>query len=200
MANLPVKDADGTVKYLKGTGAGTDADPFVSTHGSSTEGPQKPLFLRRMDETGDGTGNDDMAVDGSSTPVTFKIAPGAGEIIRLSRTMLYVQDTGAFDATKWGNGITLTNGQKFEIKIGAVTTDLLGFNVKTLGDVASIAFDVTHFAIGTGDEFSGGRLTFTKMGQYVRLDGDNNDELLFTVNDDQTDLTRQHIMAQGYYE
>lgn len=173
---------------------------IVTGKNRTLTGPQKQLFMRRMDETGDGTGNDNMAVNGAITPVLFKIAPAAGQILRLARSMMYVEDVGNFDADKWGNGLVLTNGQAFEIKIGAVITNAFGFNIKSLGDIASVAFDITHYAIGTGNEFSGGRLTFTKMGQYLRLDGDNNDELRFTVNDDQTGLVRQHIMVQGYYE
>jgi len=190
----------GGFSEVKSTGSGTESDPYVPVHGSNQTGAQKQLFMRRMDETGDGTGNADMSVNGSITPVTFKIAPGAGEVIRLARTMMYIQDTGNFDATKWGNNITLTNGQKFEMKVGAAVVDILGYNIKTLGDMAATAYDVVHFAIGTGDEFAAGRLTFTKMGQYLRLDGDNNDELRFTINDDQSGLTSQYIMAQGYYE
>ena len=39
------------------------------------------LFYQRLSVNGDGTGNDDMAVDGSTTPVIFKIAPASGEMM-----------------------------------------------------------------------------------------------------------------------
>ena len=48
----------------------------------------KQLINRILDTNGDGTGSTNQAVDGSVTPVTFKLAPAAGEVILVSRISL----------------------------------------------------------------------------------------------------------------
>ena len=76
------------------------------------------LFYQLMDTVGDGSGSTNMAVDGqTSGPITFKVSPGAGEHIKITRIMLYVLDTGDFDANKWGNNVDLINGFTFKTKI-----------------------------------------------------------------------------------
>ena len=55
---------------------------------------QKDNISRRLDVTGDGSGNASMNVNGSVTPVVFKIAPAATELILISRVIIYVKDTG----------------------------------------------------------------------------------------------------------
>lgn len=165
-------------------------------------GEQHLLFLQRMDTVGNATGSDDMNVDGSVTPVPFYIKPDPGNIIRLARVMLYVQDTGSFDAAAWGNGIVMANGMEVEMQIDGALYSMIngGDTIRTTGDVASVAYDATIVAAGLGDEYMVARWTFTKMGQFMRLDGDKGDFFRVTVNDDLTGINKQHIQAQGYYE
>lgn len=161
----------------------------------------KPILNRHMDETGDGTGNDSMNVDGSvatGAPTVFKIAPAATELILIKRVIIYVRDTGTFDADKWGNAIVLANGMQFSVKQNGTTTDF-GAAMKTSGDLAAAMHDVNHLTMGVGDEIMTGRMTFSKMGQDIRLDGSLGDELQFTVQDLATGLVEQFVTAQGYY-
>lgn len=157
------------------------------------------LFFQRLSSVGDGTGTTNMNVDGSSAAVTFKISPAAGETMKISRIMIYVEDAGTFDAAKWGNGVTLTNGFNFKHKKDDVTTDMLGFGVKTSGDMASVCHDLNHNSFGTGNEFASWRWTFTKAGDTVTLNGDAGDEFQVVVNDLQTGLVAMYVMAQGEY-
>jgi len=76
----------------------------------SKTGPQKELITKRLDTVGDGSGPFNMAVNGSTSPIIFRIKPPAGEVWRIASWNIYVQDSGAFDASKWGNGITIQNG------------------------------------------------------------------------------------------
>ena len=161
------------------------------------------LFFQRLDTTGDGSGTTNMAVNGSSTSVVFKIKPDIGEIVNITRIMVYIEDAGTFDSGKWGNAVVLTNGINFSNKIEDVVSDILGFNIKTHGDMSSVCFDISHETFGSGNEFVCYRWTFTKAGDAIQLQGEADghaDELQVTINDDMTDLVSQYIVAQGYYE
>jgi hypothetical protein len=155
------------------------------------------LLYQRLDTTGDGSGTTNMNVDGSITPITFKIKPSGGQLIKVARIIILVEDTGTFDSDKWGNGITLANGFNFKHKKSGITTDLLGFSIKTTGEMSSICHDLDHRSFGTGNEFVSFRLTFTKAGSTINLY--NDDELQLVVNDDMTDLVKMYVHAQGVY-
>jgi len=164
-------------------------------------GPQQPYLTRHLDTVGNGTGSFNMGVDGSVTPVVFKIAPGAGEVFHISRIIIYVQDSGSFDAVKWGNNITMTNGLSFGYVQNSVTISLVnGTPIKTSGEMAAFSFDIAHHAFGQGDEILVGRWSINKSGYTIRLIGDDGDSLFMTVNDDLTGLSEQNIIVQGFTE
>ena len=160
---------------------------------------QKELFIRRLDTVGDGSGAFNMAVNGSVTPVVFKVAPPAGEIWRIATWNLYVQDAGTFDASKWGNGITMNNGITLEL-VDSGVMPLLQFPVKTSGDVAAIAENINFITIGTGDNIMTAIWSFVSSGQYLVLDGDKGEALQVTVRDNLTGLSSQYIQVSGYKE
>ena len=166
----------------------------------TTVGEQKELIFRTLDENGDGTGNTDMAIDGSTTEVVFRISPPAGEIWRVARWMLYVQDTKGFDVDKWGNGIILTNGIMPRLKQGGITSELLHMAIMTTGDIGALTYDTVLHTFGNTDDILNARWTFTRAGQYVRLIGDYGDELQVVIRDDLTGLSKQYVQVQGYKE
>lgn len=168
---------------------------------SSATGPQKRIISQCLDVTGDGTGNNNANGDYSSTAGTFKIAPSSSEIYRISRMIVYIQDTGSFDAGSYGNNITLTNGIDVEYDYDGSVVDLLGnYNVKTTGDWAARCHDVNLGSYGVGDEYVSVRWTFLKSGQYIRLDGSQSQELRIICNDNLTGLVRHEFLVQGYVE
>ena len=155
------------------------------------------LLYQRLDTVGDGSGTTNMNVDGSVTAVTFKIEPAPGELYKIARVMIFVEDNGTFDSDKWGNGIVLANGFNFKLQRNGVTTDLIGFGIKTTGEMTSICHDIDHRSFGTGNEFVSFRWTFTKAGSTINLY--NGDELQLVVNDDMTDMIKMYVHAQGIY-
>lgn len=202
MSTIKILDGDGNEKYLSATGAGTESDPYVPIQGISDAGPTSLPLYQFADTVGDGTGDNNMAVDGSTTPVTFRCKPASGVIYRVARIIISVRDTGAFDSGGWGNlGSTpLTNGMLAQVIWNGTTNVLTNEPVQSHIDLAALSYDVSHHNWGSGDEFVVFRFTFTKAGQYIRLDGDTNDELQFLVRDDLTDLVQQRISVQGYVE
>ena len=156
------------------------------------------IFSRLLDTDGDGTGTTNMAVNGAVTPVVFKLAPEAGTVMLVARVIFYVEDSGTFDADKWGNGITITTGIEMKAKRTNDTESLCEPLTKT-GELAGLMHDVNHFAFGTGNEIISSRLTFSKFGNPIRLVGNYGDELQIIINDDLTGLVNQRVTAQGQY-
>ena len=157
-------------------------------------GPQKQLFFKRL--SNGATAN--MSVNGSITPVVFSISPPVGEVWRIASWSLYIQDSGTFNAEKWGNGIVLTNGLMPRVDSNGTISDLLDFPIINSGDLSSISDGVNHNAFGVGDEIMTAEWSFVDNGQYLRLT--ENDALQFVVNDDLTSLVKQYSMVKGYIE
>ena len=198
--SLLIKDGNGSDVYLGGSGNGLISDPFVPEQSVQSGGPQSVLITQRLDETGDGSGNDNMAVDGSGTPVEFKIKPAAGQIMMIARLIFYIESFGTMDTGAWGNGLTLVNGQISELEQDGIVIPGM-YPTFTHGDLAAQMHDVEHRAWGAGNEFITGRLTFTKSGAYVRLVGDTNDELRWIIRDNlSVGVAKQMITCQGYWE
>ena len=201
MATLKIKDADGLDKYLLVTGAGTSGDPYVPIQDSNTTGGQKQIISQHLDTVGDGSGTVNAVGDYSVTPGVFKIAPGAGEVFRLTRLIGYIEDAGTFDSGAYGNNITLTNGISIDYDFSGGTVDLLGGEtIKTNTEWASHCFDSRLDTYGAGNESLVFRWTFARSGQLIRLDGDANEELRLTFNDNLTGLVVHHFLVQGYVE
>ena len=189
-----------TYKYLKTQAIllGTIAQPVYTK--DSASGTQKQLIFKRLDTVGDGTGVYDMSVDASASSVTYLVKPPAGEVWRVSAMLLYVQDSKGFDVDKWGNGITLTNGMMPRIKLNGSVFDLLQAPIMNSGDIGSLSEAMTLHTFGSADDILTARWNFSKTGQYVRLIGDDADELQIYLNDNYSGLSLQYIGIEGYKE
>jgi hypothetical protein len=174
----------------------------VDDSNNTFTGPQKAIICRQADTVGDGTGSINMNVDGSVTPVVFRIKPPLTEVYRFAWWMLTIEDSGAFDSSGWGNngGVPLTNGMLFQKSINGVVTPLFNCAIKSHIDLASMVVDFNHHAFGTGNEFVAARWKITDTGQYFRLDGATNDELQIVIRDNLTHLVSQRVRVSGYVE
>jgi hypothetical protein len=190
---ININDTDQETKDIKLIDNG-DGTYSISTV-LSTSGEQKQIFFERLT---DGS-SENMAVDGSVTPVIFHIQPPEGEVWRIDGWIIYVEDGGSFDAQKWGNNITITNGFMPRLKRGNnEAVDLLSFGLKSSGDLASISDEFKHLDFGSGNQFVIAKWDFIKTGQYLRLTSD--DRLEIVVRDDLTNLVSQFSHIQGYKE
>lgn len=146
-------------------------------------------------------GNDDMSVDGSTTPVIFGVRNPTTEDIPLAvditRIIFAIECAGAVNLSQFGDiaggllrGVVLrkTDGTYRNI-----------FNAKTNAELKSIMYDVDiQTAVGVQPAGITGRLTFggqEKLGAVIRLE--SNEDLQIIIQDDLTDLTRFIIMAEG---
>lgn len=168
--------------------------------GSNNKYPSIP-FYQYMDTNGDGTGNINMAVDGSVDSVIYLIKPDSGRIIYIARIISNIRDSGTFDAGGWGNngGSPLAVGLELIWKTNGIYISLTENYIKSHYDLATISYDISHNSWGQGDEFVTSRFTFTKAGQYIPLNGTNGDEFILIIRDDLSYLIDQRISVQGYY-
>lgn len=160
--------------------------------------PQNLLF-RYLDTDGDGTGTKNAIGDYSSAATDFYIQPPAGKIYTIERMLVYIQDTGAFDAEKYGNAVTLTNGVSVSLTTSADVEilDLVDqIPIKTNSGWARQCFDVQVNSWGTGDETLIGRWTFSKTGSPLVLTDQK--KFKVTLNDSFAALVAHYFQVQGF--
>lgn len=186
------------------TGSATDVsatDPMPVSQ--AINGAQNHLVMRFLDTVGDGTGTTNANGDYSVTQGIFRIAPGAGEIFRISRMIIMVEDTSGMTPVEYGNiGSALTNGIQLRCHDG--TTTICDFTngdpITRNGDWAGRCYDANLLTWGASNEILAIRWTFTESGQFIRLDGDANEELQIVLDDDMTDLINHTFYINGYKE
>ncbi len=142
-------------------------------------------------------GSTNEVVGNYATPEIFKYEAPANEVVVLNRLIVFIQDTGNFDAAKYGNGITLTNGIIFRVQDDSGTvldlTDSIA--IKTNSDYSALCYDVTPFTFGVGDQCLSARWTFGRACGPLILQGSQRLEAVF--EDDFTGLVRHTFMIQG---
>ena len=179
-----------------------DGSSFYPMQKSGDVGSVPTPFYRFADVNGDGSGAYDMNGDYSAGAEIAYVQPGAGQILRLERVIVYMRDTGSFDTGGYGNGPELTNGIILRVQDNSGTLVNLTSQetIVTNGGWASYCHDCEVRAWGTGDEFLTLRWTFGKAGFPIRLVGDNNERLEFVLNDDFTNLVHHAFHLQGFFE
>ena len=164
-------------------------------------GARKHIF-KLLSSNGDGTGTSNAIGDYSVTPLSLKLKLTGNILpIEIERMIVMIQDTGAFDADKYGNGITLTNGIRVYVRdiADAVIEELTMFPILSSGDWAGHCHDLNHFAFGTGDEIATVRWTFGKSGKPITLDFSKGEYLEVLLNDSFVGLVKHRFGVQGFY-
>jgi hypothetical protein len=163
-----------------------------------------------LTDNGTSSGANNLAVNGSSTPVPYWVGPPASDragsdgfsSFHVERVIFHIEDSGAFTTVDFGaisNG--LTNGCGFDFVSTSTTVDLLdGYPLKTNGDLVHYMYDIRLDAWGGGNGGISARWSFFK----IQNDGagmvlESGEKLQFTINDDLTGLVDFHIIAQGAY-
>lgn len=173
---------------------------------NSSTGAVKTIFSRQADTVGNGTGDFNAIGNYSSGGLgetIFRIAPGAGEVYRITRMLVGVYDSSGMQCQEYGNlGSALTNGVVVRVHNGTSTLIDLTDNlpIKYNGQWGALCYDADVKSWGNGNELLVARWTFERAGQPIRLDGDNNEELQVVLNDNMTGLIEQTFTVQGYIE
>ena len=161
---------------------------------------RKHIF-QLLDTTGDGTGTTSAIGDYLTTPTSFFFKQAELETVHIHRMIVTVRDTGAFDAAKYGNGITLADGIRLFHKDAddEVLEELTAFPVKTSGDWAGQCFDVDSLTFGTGDELLVVRWTFAKSGLPLIIHFNKGEYLEIPLTDDFSNLVDHKFKIDGVY-
>jgi len=143
-------------------------------------------------------------VDGSVTPVTYKIEPPPGQIWDITKTSIYLEgDTAAMTHTLFGDIAALTNGVVLQVSRRSVVKYEVLLNAKANIDfmrssgATKVQPSMTALAFGLHSFKTYGNEAYS--GAMIRLDGDQLDKLEFVVQDDLTSLVLVKIKAQGYF-
>jgi hypothetical protein len=156
-------------------------------------------IFQHLDTVGDGSGSYEVTGNYASAAEEFFIAPPANKVYTIERMLVFVQDTGAFDAGDYGNGLALTNGLLLTVeRDGVELLDLLGNEpIHNNAEWAAMCYDAQVLTWGTGDEMLVARWTFSKSGKPLTLHGKSSDRLVLTANDDMTGLNAHRFKVQG---
>jgi hypothetical protein len=158
--------------------------------------------IRNRFATIDNLGVDGNAIGDYSTPTDFSVGPPAGEVWEMHRVIGYIEDAGTFNASGYGALTALTNGIQARCYRGSVMeNDLLNSaQVKTNTQWKAICYDIkiSEFGLGNANESLGFRWTFARSGTPITLDGDYDDEIRFTMNDNLTGLINHSFLVQGF--
>jgi hypothetical protein len=169
----------------------------------SSTGPVKTALFRYLDTAGDGTGTKNANGDYSSTSDIFYIQPAAGQVFRMVRMIVTVEDTTGMQAAEYGNlGSALSNGitVRTQDDSGTILDMTDGLPVTTNAEWARLCYDADVKSWGAGNELLTVRWTFARSGTLIRLRGDQNERLEVFLNDDLTGLIQHYFMVQGHIE
>jgi len=144
----------------------------------------------------------DFSVDASSAAQEFIIEPASAVKLEVHRLVFNIEDDGIMRIDRFAALATaLGNGLEIQKKDGnGVLEDYTDASpIKSNGDMAKVMYDVDvrTWGAGAGGEFLVGRMTFTRFGGPVRLDGDKGEYLALIINDNLETLVEATCFAQG---
>jgi len=147
--------------------------------------------------------SENMAVDGSVTPISFRIQPPAERIWNIERIIIGMKTEGEPDDSTFGDIASLTNG--------VIVREVINGSIRTLAqwrdnsDIAQDMFDVTFTSASRLGQYGvRGRWTFTKFSHEVILNGNNGDYIEVIIQDDlesnqtQNQINEFEIKGQGH--
>lgn len=147
-------------------------------------------------------GSKEMNVDGSVTPVIFRVGPGNLNINvqwDITRIMFAITDAVAMDDGKFGGISALTRGIVLRVT-NSKNKNI--FNIKSNGDFALRSYNIEYTNKAPAGE-NGFRCRRTFAGQQtngvtIRVSSENNDQIQLIIRDDLTDLTSFNAVVQGH--
>jgi len=156
-------------------------------------------LMQPLSSNGDGTGT--VNINGNYASATdFYIQPPDKVIYSITNLLVNIQDSGAFDVAKYGNGIVLTNGILCRIMIGSTVIVNLTNNFPIIhnGDWGHFTSELIYRDFGVGDKVLQVYIDFIKtFTKPIILDGSLNEKLVLTFQDNFTGLTEHSIHAHG---
>jgi hypothetical protein len=142
--------------------------------------------------------NVDFNLNGSITPIEYKVGPKAGTTWHIYRIMMAMVLTTSGDDGKFGNLAALTNGMYFRKEANGDSKNY--FLAKDNSDLRLEGYDVAYpLRSGGGGDFGmAARITNQKSGVAISLDGDHTELYKIVNRDDLTGISKFRIKIQGH--
>ncbi len=128
----------------------------------------------------------------------FKYTPT--KRVEVHRLITYIQDTGNFSVSTYGNGVVLTNGIRVVARHADDTPIQFldgGTPVQSNADWSSLCYDINYHSFGVGDNALAVRWTFSRAGAPILIDGTLGEYLAVELNDSFLALTDHTFNVQG---
>ena len=128
----------------------------------------------------------------------FKYSPTRR--VEVHRLITYIQDSGNFSVSTYGNGVVLTNGLRVVVRHADDTLVQAidgGEPIKSNADWSSLCYDINYLSFGTGDNALAVRWTFERAGAPILIDGTLGEYLAVELNDSFLALTDHTFNVQG---
>ena len=157
--------------------------------------PADRFFIEMLQDGG----SDEMAVDGSSTPVDFEYTVPASQEVLLSRAAVFIQDAGP-SPTEFGGIAALTNGLLIQVRDGAdQLVKQFGEPIQDNTDFVLLAGTDVVYELTTGVDSVSVRWTFSRTSGGDLLQLREGETFRVRVQDDLTGLTSMRWALQGQF-
>ena len=150
----------------------------------------------------DSEGNHDANVNGSVTPVVFKLRPPTTGIYVLTRLVVNIEATQPFRTNTYGSLTALTNGLRvgfFNDTTNEIVNDLTAEHpIKTNVDWAMYAWPVELHAWGGGNSHLTARWSLDGLNTKMHVSAGSNLAIGIEVRDDLSTLVTHEFVVHGY--
>ena len=157
----------------------------------------KRAFSRTLTDDGLVTGNNDMDVDGSVTPVRRYIQPLPEETFNIEEVSITISDNGSSSNADYGSvSGPLTNGTVFFVErdgVQQIVSEVFDENDDFV--LASASFEIFTF---TGVRVIVYRDLFNNYSNGIFLNGATNDKFGLIIRDDLSSLVEHISLVKGY--
>jgi len=136
--------------------------------------------------------------DDSVTPVDYYIQPAPGLIYEIHRVNIRVKAAQNITSDEYTNGGPLTTGINYALERNGQSFNVTPIPITSIGDYSSYAgIDVQPLENPSKSWVI--RLSFFKGGAPIYLNGDSEDKLICTLNDDFSSLNFHTGLIQGVF-
>lgn len=160
-------------------------------------------FVHRLTEGGIVGTNQNMAVDGSITPVRFSCGCHPGLMPHVLQIDTVIIAPAPFNPLVLGKDTIALNGLQYGTEVDNRIGYPINFTVKTNSDIMNIGNVVEYYEWGIAVNAIAVLITrwnvLTTQSE-IRLNGDKGDHLFVDVQDDLTSLDAMHVNISGYFD
>ena len=162
------------------------------------------MIFRFLSDTGLPGGVVNIVANYSATPTHFYYTAPTGKVVQIERMIMLLQDLSGLNGNVYaGLASALTNGITLKVKSGGPTgTEILNLTelpIKINSHWKGYCHDVEPIAFVSPPQTDAmsARWTFSKSGTPLFLDGDNQDTIVLTVQDNFTGIEIHRYQVQG---